>query len=154
MKVLDSNCIGEIFFNGKKLNQHNHNKGYKVINIKNKTFLTHRIIGEKYIINKSNKKTINHKDGDRKNNNIKNLEWATYSENNTHSYRILGKKSHMKNKPSPNRKKISIKNIETNEIKIFNSLTEASKYYNVGVTTINLWLSKIITKKYICKYEH
>ena len=34
----------------------------------------------------------NHKDGDRLNNHYTNLEWVTYSENNEHAYRVLGRK--------------------------------------------------------------
>ena len=154
MKVLDTNCLGEIFLNEKKLNQFKHSQGYKVINYNKTSYLVHRIVGEKYIPNILNKKTINHKDGNKENNKLINLEWNTYSENNIHSYRVLGKISCKKNKPSANRKKISIKNINTDELFMFNSLTEASKYFNVGITTIYLWLSKQITKKYICKYEH
>ncbi len=47
----------------------------------------HRLIAEAFIPNPSQKKTVNHIDGNRLNNDISNLEWLTQSENNRHAYR-------------------------------------------------------------------
>lgn len=38
-----------------------------------------------FLPNPENKRTINHIDSDKLNNNLENLEWATYSENSMHS---------------------------------------------------------------------
>ena len=43
----------------------------------------HRLLAEAFIPNPDNKPCIDHKDGDRKNNKLSNLRWATYSENNS-----------------------------------------------------------------------
>jgi hypothetical protein len=40
-----------------------------------------------FLENKENKKEVNHKDGDRKNNLMYNLEWVTHFENQTHKIR-------------------------------------------------------------------
>lgn len=43
----------------------------------------HRLIAEAFIPNPENKPCIDHADGNRQNNSISNLRWASYSENNS-----------------------------------------------------------------------
>ena len=45
----------------------------------------HRILAEAFIDNSDNKPEVNHKDGNKANNSLDNLEWATYTENNLHA---------------------------------------------------------------------
>lgn len=52
-----------------------------------KTHMVHRIIAETFL-GPPNGRVVNHKDGDKKNNSIENLEWVTYSQNNIHAYKI------------------------------------------------------------------
>ncbi len=47
---------------------------------------THRLMGLAYLPNPENKRTINHIDGNKLNNNLTNLEWSTHAENCQHAH--------------------------------------------------------------------
>jgi len=48
--------------------------------------LLHRLIAETFIPNPKGKLLVNHKNGNKLDYRIKNLEWATHSENTLHAY--------------------------------------------------------------------
>lgn len=52
-----------------------------------KQFLVHKLVAICYLEYSDEKPIINHKDGDKTNNCIENLEWCTYSENTKHAIR-------------------------------------------------------------------
>lgn len=59
-----------------------------------KSIPLHRVLAEAWIPNPYGKEEINHKDGNKLNNSLENLEWATYSENIKHAYRTKLRKAH------------------------------------------------------------
>jgi hypothetical protein len=69
------------FWESKKKNPFVDKDGYYQVTLsKNgtlKTFLVHRLVALTYIPNSNNYPCINHKDCNRKNNNLNNLEWCT-----------------------------------------------------------------------------
>jgi hypothetical protein len=67
----------------------NNSKGYSRISIKydnDETIVesVHRLVAKEFIPNPENKTQVNHKDGNKLNNQVNNLEWVTPSENMQH----------------------------------------------------------------------
>ena len=56
---------------------------------KSKYYMIHRLVGIAFIPNNKNKPQINHKDKNRQNNRIDNLEWCTSLENVHHEFGIV-----------------------------------------------------------------
>lgn len=95
----------------------------------------HRLVAEHFIENKYNKPEVNHIDGDKKNNNYKNLEWATRYENNLHA--IL---NGLTNKTPLNRKDLSIPVEQYKDGKLINtflSMNQAQRETGIKVKWIS-----------------
>lgn len=117
--------------------------GYDVVDLyKNgnrQTERIHRLVAEAFIPNPDNKPEVNHKDGNKRNNHISNLEWATKRENIDHavkhglrtpSYGMRGKKN-----PNGGAHGKPVRVVETGEI--FKNIKECSVCKNcraIGIT--------------------
>ena len=60
--------------------------GYRHTILNRKNHSVHRIIAKTFIPNPDNLPCVNHKDGNKLNNSVDNLEWCTHSENVKHAY--------------------------------------------------------------------
>lgn len=68
-------------------------KGYMVVSLtnekrKSKQYKLHRLLALSFIPNPNNLPQVNHKDGNKGNNSLNNLEWCDNSYNQLHSYKI------------------------------------------------------------------
>lgn len=76
---------------GRILKPLDNGKGYLRVKLskngKDRRIMLHRIIAEAFIFNAELKKEVNHINGNKKDNNIQNLEWCTRQENIAHCYK-------------------------------------------------------------------
>jgi hypothetical protein len=110
--------------------------------------LIHRLVAEAFIPNPDNKPHVNHKNGNKRDFSISNLEWTTVSENCLHAYRTGLATVSDKCKQSVserhsgsnhyNSKKVY--HLITNEV--YDTIREAAKANNIPVQTLHRHLHR------------
>lgn len=70
------------------IDKHSYHKIHLWLYGKPKWFLIHRLVAEAFIPNPDNLPCINHKDENKHNNHVDNLEWCTYEYNNEYGTRV------------------------------------------------------------------
>ena len=111
--------------NCRPLAQNDNGKGYLNVQLATGSHATrkkhyvHRLVALQFIPNEEGKPTVNHKDGNRYNNKVSNLEWATKEEQEYHKKYVLN---------STNGCTVYCKNRENDEIYKFNSILDCSKF--------------------------
>lgn len=98
--------------------------GYQVVNLyknnKGKSEYLHRVVANAFLPNPENLPTVNHKDFNKKNNCVDNLEWCSYADNNKHARQnLIFQFSRVRD--------IEAKNIKTNKIEIITNLNKWCK---------------------------
>lgn len=86
---------------------------------KHKTFLVHRLVANAFLDKLiGSNMTVNHKDGNRLNNNVDNLEWLSRADNIRHAFN---------NGLVSSSKKVRLISKADNSFEIYNSMAECSK---------------------------
>jgi hypothetical protein len=130
----------------------NDKDGYKILvlkhNNKKKQYKVHRLVAEAFIPNPNNYIEINHKDENKANNNVNNLEWCSHLHNI--KYGTRGKRAGEKTK-----RPIIQYDLDGNFIKEWNGTIDASKGLNIYVSNIWKCLNNKIrqTNNFIFKYK-
>lgn len=121
---------------GKVLRPSTIHNGYNIVTLckngKRYSRLVHRLVAEAFIQNPDNLPQVNHKNFDRKCNNVENLEWCTGSENSSYS-ESAGRLLH------------NSKRIIRDDGIIFGSVAQAARELNIDPSTVSVALCK--TKK-------
>ena len=127
-------------YKGKKLKKQQQRNGYEVVNLYKNAKMTkklvHRLVATAFIENKSDRHFINHKDNNKTNNNVTNLEWCSQSENVMYAY-TNGVKI------PPNMRKVKRLDKEGIFIDMFESIQEAERFTNVKATNISKCCRKL-----------
>jgi hypothetical protein len=164
-KVVGHNYGGVAIKKGKVLSQHINSNGYKAVGLCSgsliKTCLSHRLIAFAWIPNPENKATINHKDGDKLNNSIDNLEWATQAENIQHAWRtklsgnFIQSEAQKTARIEAAKKPVQAKDFRSGTIKHYSSITDCA--LDLGVTQSCVSASMIrgnrVQRKFEVKYS-
>lgn len=153
--------VMSLFANKQKIiNHHKTPKGYLVIGLCNNTISknhkVHRLVAQAFIPNPLNKPQVNHKDLNKTNNNVDNLEWVTGYENYIHAVAngAVRQKSTLQKKikiPKPLGKKIYVYSISGQYMKEETSIKSQSA--SLGVS-LKVFSSHIKSTKPIGKYRY
>ena len=132
------------FVKGKILKPSKHKNDYEyVVLYDRKHKLVHQLVAKNFIPNPENKRTVNHINGDKSDNRVINLEWCTHKENINKAweiglYQISEKQRENGRKRGKNNcKKVIQMDKQNNVLKIWDSITEASKTLNISLNAIS-----------------
>jgi hypothetical protein len=106
---------------------------------KTKTVLVHRIVAEAFLPNPQGFRCVNHKDGNKLNNNLDNLEWCSHSQNEIHAYETGLKKGAWfgrRGSAHPRARTVKQLSLSGQLIRLWDSMTEAAT--QLGIRSIGI----------------
>lgn len=118
------------------------------LNGKKKSYRLHRLIAEKFIDNPYELPFVNHKDGNKLNNDLSNLEWCDNATNTQHGYD--NKLYKFKNRSY----NILVYDKDSNFIKQFKSIRSLSEELNLNRKTVTSILNGLKTNNYEYIFEY
>ncbi|ADE87501.1 HNH endonuclease [Deep-sea thermophilic phage D6E] len=101
-----------------------------------KLFSVHRLVAEAFLPNPENKTQVNHIDGNKKNNDVSNLEWVTEKENVNHAIKHGLLKNRGEDSPNSKLTKTDIENIRRMYATKQYTQYQLAEIYGVGQSTI------------------
>lgn len=120
-----------------KILKQTYSYGYSHVNLSKQNTLkrirVHKIVCQAFLDNPNNKKSINHIDNNRSNNNLSNLEWCTAKENYEHS-RIQGRNTRGEKQHSSKLNEESVKEIKKSKL----NNAELGRKFNVNKSSIRM----------------
>lgn len=114
--------------------------GYNCVNLydsnrKMKTLRIHRLVATAFLPNPNNYPQVNHRDGNKNNNSVQNIEWCTALQNVRHSYET-GLNKGVKNHPAKS-KPVDMLTKDNVLIRTFPSGREAARQTGLFQSSIN-----------------
>ncbi len=134
-------------------------RGYKYVQLKKegtrKNFYIHRLVADSFLPNLKKLKEVNHKNENKSDNRVENLEWCTHSYNNSYGTKIERTKQHPNYIACTQRNKTKIICIYPDgRLKRFPSLIECAREIEVPVHGISNVLNKRQKTHYGYRFEY
>lgn len=102
-----------------------------------KNFRLHRLVASTFLPNPRDLPMVNHRNGDKTDNSVTNLEWCTAHENNLHAKQVLGVKNNVR--------RVAQHSLSGEFLRYFDSLAEAGRAVGVSATAIRACCDGITT---------
>lgn len=137
LEVSDAGRVRSNLRDGRILKDAVSNKGYHKVRVTlervKRTFTVHREVAKAFIPNPNGYEQVNHIDGNKDNNRAENLEWCTNTQNCKHAIEnglwenvFSASRSVNESRKTP----IQSKDAVTGEIRTFESVSEAERFFN------------------------
>lgn len=119
----------------------NHEQGYWAVNLskggKMRTLSVHRLVAEAFIPNPNNLPEVNHKDENKSNSHVENLEWCTAKYNSNYGTGISRRAAKRRNHPKLSYP-VGQYDKEGNLIETYPSISEAERVTGISKVSIRL----------------